>query len=133
MKIIDEKIVKASIYPGIGIARVGDSKDDFFIGPEVVDSKNTISYRDVTGALKRQAARFRIYGYNAAGEVVREITAEKDNIVWNVHVANRKAQWYQFQYALDIPEAINAEDNEFQLRNQTIEKKNVNSLRLIQA
>lgn len=123
MKIIDKKIVKASIYPGIGIARVGDSKDDFFIGPEVVDSKNTISYRDVTGALKRQAARFRIYGYNAAGEVVREITAEKDNIVWNVHVANRKAQWYQFQYALDIPEAINAEDNEFQLRNQTIEKE----------
>jgi hypothetical protein len=62
-------------------------------------------YRDSTGALKRQAARFRIYGYNAAGLVVREVTAQNADIRWAVHLANRRAQWYQFQAALDIPEA----------------------------
>ena len=30
-------IVRAAIYPGIGIARVGNSESDFYIGPEVTD------------------------------------------------------------------------------------------------
>ena len=34
-------------------------------------------FKDASGALKRQAARFRIYGYDAAGAVVREITASE--------------------------------------------------------
>jgi hypothetical protein len=63
-------------------------------------------YRDSVGALKREAARFRIYGYNAAGLVVRELISENADINWSVHVANRKAQWYQFQAALDIPDAL---------------------------
>ena len=62
-------------------------------------------YRDETGALKRQAALFRVYGYNAAGEVVGELTADTADIRWAVHVANRKAAWYQWTMALDIPEA----------------------------
>ena len=32
---IDETIVSAAIYPVIGIARVGNSRDEYFIGPEV--------------------------------------------------------------------------------------------------
>ena len=55
--------------------------------------------------LKRQAARFRVYGYNVAGEVVAELTSGTADIEWTVHVANKKAAWYQFQIALDIPEA----------------------------
>src|SRR3712207_8635357 len=46
--------------------------------------------------LFRSAAQFRIYGYNAAGEVVRELTADWANIRWSAHVANRKAAWYQW-------------------------------------
>ncbi len=104
---VDSRIVRAAIHPGIGVARIGDSAAEFFIGPEVVDAppQPPQTYRDAAGALKRQAARFRIYGYNAAGEVVRELTAESAAIEWTVHLANRKAQWYQFQAALDIPEA----------------------------
>ncbi len=62
-------------------------------------------YRDVAGALKQQAARFRVYGYNCAGEVVGELTADVADVRWTVHVANRKASWYQWTMALDIPEA----------------------------
>lgn len=37
---IDETIVSAAIYPAIGIARVGNSRDEFFIGPEVTAPLN---------------------------------------------------------------------------------------------
>src|SRR5579864_695378 len=106
---IDQVIVRAGIFPGIGIARIGDSATDFFIGPEVVDPppEQPNYYRDSAGALKRQAARFRIYGFNANRDVVRELTAQNADIKWTVHLANRKAQWYQFQAALDIPDAVN--------------------------
>ena len=106
----DDCIVKAAIYPGIGVARLGNSQNHFFIGPEVADPlpEPPGFYRDATGALKRQAARFRIYGLNAEGRVVRELTAKEAKIEWTVHLANKKSAWYQFQLALDIPEANSA-------------------------
>jgi len=106
----DRCITKAAIHPSIGVARVGNSADEFFIGPEVTDPlpEPPGFYRDKTGALKRQAARFRIYGLNAAGQVVAELTAKDAQIEWSVHLANKKSAWYQFQIALDIPEAASA-------------------------
>ena len=105
----DARIVRAAIHPAIGVARIGNSKDAYYIGPEVTDPGPTTygGNRDSSGAILRQAARFRIYGYNAAGEIVGEIDANDANIdiEWRVHVANRKAAWYQFDRALDIPEA----------------------------
>jgi hypothetical protein len=105
---VDDVVVRAAISPGIGIARIGNSKTEFYLAPEVTDPspRPPEYYRDVTGALKREAARFRVYGYNAAGQVVRELTADNASIVWQAHLANRKAQWYQFQAALDIPSAV---------------------------
>jgi hypothetical protein len=103
-------IVRAAIHPSIGVARVGNSVSDFFLAPEVPDPKPEQPgfYRDSTGALKRQAVRFRIYGLNAKGEAVAELTAANADIKWNVHLANKKAAWYQFQIALDILEASSA-------------------------
>jgi len=102
----DTRIVRAAIHPAIGVARVGNSEREFLIGPEVPEpARPGIAYRDDTGALKRQAARFRIYGYNAAGAVVRELTADSAHIRWTAHVANRKAAWYRWDMALDVPEA----------------------------
>ena len=105
----DEEIVRAVIHPAIGIVRVGNSKepDGYFVGPEVVDEPTLAvgEYKDRYGALKRQAARFHIYGLNSAGEVVAELTSHNADIEWTVHLANKKAAWYQFQLALDIPEA----------------------------
>jgi hypothetical protein len=89
------KIVRAVIHPGIGIARVGNSPEEFFIGPEVPhpDAPPPNFYKDTSGALKRQAARFRIYGLDADGNVVAELTQANAHIVWNVHLANKKAAW----------------------------------------
>ena len=97
-----KQVVKAAIHPGIGIARVGNS-DDFFVGPHVpwrVDGES-INYRDSKRALKRQAAEFRIYGYDADGEVIEELTAHNCQITWFAEVANKKASWYQFEAAAD--------------------------------
>ena len=82
----DTTVVRAAIHPAIGIARIGDSEKEFFVGPEVLEPlpEPPNFYRDPTGALKRQAARFAIYGYNAAGQVVGELTANNANVKWTV-------------------------------------------------
>src|SRR5262249_14283432 len=50
------------IYPSIGIARVGDSRDDFTIGPEAPGVVPTGPFRGAKDrGIKPQAARFRIY------------------------------------------------------------------------
>jgi hypothetical protein len=104
----DQHIVRAAIYPAIGVARVGNSPDEYFIGPEGLAPQRVEPgfYKDRRGALKRQAARFRVYGLNQHGKVVRELTAADADISWQVHVANKKAAWYEFNTALDIPQAI---------------------------
>jgi hypothetical protein len=103
----DLKITHAAIHPAIGIARLGNSAHEYFIGPEVpyASTLPTGEYKDKAGALKREVARFRIYGYNTAGQVVAELTPDNANVEWTVHLANKKAAWYEFQVALDIPEA----------------------------
>jgi L-Lysine epsilon oxidase N-terminal len=101
-------IVEAHIHPAIGIARVGNSPEGFFVGPEipVPTGPPDGGYRDAQGKLKRQAARFRIYGYDSKGAVVGEISADDAEIVWTVRIANKKAGWYDFDMALDLsPEA----------------------------
>ena len=116
----DDCIVSAAVYPAIGIARVGDSQDDFFLAPEVVDPlpEPPNHYRDARGALKRQAVRFRVYGLNAEGRAVAELTDENAAVRWSVHLANKKSAWYEFQLALDIPEAEAAPPS--LLRNATV-------------
>ena len=106
-------IVKAKIHPAIGVVRLGNSvaDDGFFIGPEVTTPVQTTAamLRDASGALKRQAARFRIYGLDADDQVVAELTPDGSaaivDIHWSVHLANKKAAGYRFSTALDIPES----------------------------
>ena len=104
-------IVKAGIYPPIGVMRVGNSEEEYFTGPLVDNPESktdAYAYRDKTGALKRQAAQFRIYGLNAAGKAIKELTCDNAEIQWHCHLANQKSAWYEFQLALDIPEAADA-------------------------
>jgi hypothetical protein len=107
---LDTCIVKAVIYPSIGVARVGTSPDEWFIGPEVPNppAQKPGFYRDKKKRLKRQAARFRVYGVNAKGEIVKELDASNAKVEWQVKLANTKAAWYGFQLAQDIPEAASA-------------------------
>lgn len=118
-------IVKAAIYPPIGVMRVGNSATAYYIGPLTDNPEpqtDVYAYRDKTGALKRQAAQFRIYGLNADGVAVRELTSANADITWQAQLTNQKASWYEFQMALDIPEAANAPAS--MLRNGTVWDRN---------
>jgi hypothetical protein len=109
-----EQVVRYAIYPALGIARIGNAPvpDDpnrwhegFYLAPEVpgqvADAPG--GYKTPDGKVKREAARFRIYGYDKDGKVVREVTAgDGVRIEWRVHVANRKTAWYQFINAMDM-------------------------------
>src|SRR5258706_9852691 len=99
------KIVRCSIHPGIGVARVGNSTTEFFIGPEWHDAipDPDGGFKDASGRIKRQVARFRIYGLNADGQVIKELTAADAEITWTVELANKKAAWYSFDRAMDVP------------------------------
>lgn len=127
------------IHPAIGLARVGNSTE-YYLAPETsagLDQPGTdltgglpikpgtesqpISdqdLRDGTGALKRQAQRFRIYHYldpEAASSYpyqgeVEEITigSELDgkkvtDIFWTVHLANKKANCWVLEESVDPP------------------------------
>ena len=84
-----EEITKYAIYPPIGIARVGNSPDEWFIGPETPGSCNPPhgGYKDGSGRIKRQAARFRIYGLGPDGKAIQELTARDAKIRWTVHLS----------------------------------------------
>lgn len=105
-------IVRCAVYPPIGCARVGNSPTDWFLGPEVpgrvVEPEG--GYKTL-GQIKRQGARFRIYGYDADGCVVGELDlGTARSVEWTVHVANKKASWYVFNNALDLYEVAPPSD-----------------------
>ena len=101
--------MKYSVYPPIGIARIGNHSDAFFIGPETPDSGGTevdsfgneqsvkeyksgdtgdhaTSYR-----VKRQAARFRLYQTDPdSGVCSPAVLPEGAIIEWTVHLVNKK-------------------------------------------
>lgn len=101
------------IFPSIGIARVGNS-EDFYLAPEsarelpiLIDKKydetgetfTASDFRDKDKKLRRQAARFRLYQCDETGNVIKEVTPGEDevaNIIWTVHLANKKSSWYEF-------------------------------------
>ena len=80
------------IHPAIGIARIGNSPDEFFIGPERVGQEPNPSggFKDAQCRVKRQAARFRIFAHHDDG-TVEEITRADADITWTVHLVNSKA------------------------------------------
>jgi hypothetical protein len=99
------------IHPGIGVARVGDSPQAFFVGPEAPGVPPSLAapndpaghngtHKDGEQRIKRQAARFRIFEYtrDAPGGAthVREITAADADIEWEVHLVNRKSAAMSF-------------------------------------
>ena len=126
------------VSPGIGMGRVGNS-DEYFIGPETpgtIPSPDSFfisdgcpgtapgKYKDTSGAIKRQAQRFRVYGYLADGTYAGEIkhgdsvNGQTVSLSWQVHVTNMKAANYAFQgqYVFDPK----------QLRNSTIQGLSTN-------
>lgn len=95
------------IHPGIGIARLGNSIDEFFIGPETVNGRgveidaagaeNAVQrYKDSGHRIKKQGARFRVLecqvdDVTRAERLVREVTPDIAQVTWTVQLANTKA------------------------------------------
>lgn len=99
-------VVRCAIHPAVGVARVGNAPaDQYYLAPEVpgrAADSGPGGFKNAKGEVRKEAARFRIYGYDEDGNVVREITAKDAEITWEVHLVNRKAAWYQFQNAMDL-------------------------------
>lgn len=101
-------IDRVKIFPSIGIARLGNSPAHF-IGPEIPGDQTPPGggYKDANCRIKRQAARFRLFGYDGT-TLVQELTAADADINWTVHVANKKASWHLFSSPPLNPDLRNA-------------------------
>ncbi len=104
------------IHPAIGIARLGNSRTGYFLGPEpalgeeayrvgksLPDISTTpppATFRDAHGRLLRQGVRFRVFHVKRGpdGKVVakHEVTGDDVTIEWKVHLANRKGAAMRF-------------------------------------
>ncbi|MFI9587755.1 LodA/GoxA family CTQ-dependent oxidase [Streptomyces sp. NPDC052236] len=93
-----EDIVRCEIHPTIGIARLGNSPEGFFIVPEApgIPPRPDGGFKDAAGRIKRQAARFRLYAYDQAGAVLGELTSAEAQITWTTELANAKGEWFNF-------------------------------------
>ena len=98
-----ERASSFEIHPSVGIARVGNSPDAFYFGPEVPGGvpRPTAGFKDASGAMAKQAARFRIFAIGSRGEVLGEVPPDV-HVDWTVTVANKKAAWYESSVAMDI-------------------------------
>ena len=105
------EIAFCKIFPPLGVARVGDSvePDGYFFAPETPDglprlagggpTNTPFTYRDSSGAIRRQAAIFHVYAFDAQGKPLGELLAKQAQIKWTVTLANKKAAWFQFDGA----------------------------------
>lgn len=116
------------IHPGIGVARLGNSPDEICITPEEPaalpidcdaqgsprlspDGETELRvqrFKDGSGRIKRQAARFQVYVYDDESPEGRPLKLGDPvygggnhgvliDIQWRVHLANKKAVWYEFK------------------------------------
>jgi len=97
------EISYVAIYPPVGIARIGNSPEHFLASdlPGVSEIPEG-GYKDYRGRIKKEVARFRVYGFNGNGDVIKELTADEATIEWRAEVANLKPAWYEFNNALDL-------------------------------
>ena len=115
-----------SDLPGVGIARIGNSPTEYFIGPETPGQTvaPASGFKDKSGKIKRQAARFRLYAFDKDNVCLGELTADdKVDITWTVHLANAKASYNTFLgrfWQSQYPNFYKYNPNETPLRNQEI-------------
>ncbi len=98
--------MKLTIHPSIGIARLGNSPTKICLSPESIgglpfdgDANGNligpiVGFKDEKGLIKRQGQPFKIYDEDEI-----EITLNSLNIAainWTVHLASKKAAWYQY-------------------------------------
>jgi len=94
------------ITPSIGVARLGNSLEQFCLSPdetgglpyEADASGNNlgpiINFKDDKSQVRRQGQLFKIL--NAEGEEITSKSPNVSSMEWTVHLANKKAAWYQY-------------------------------------
>ena len=115
------------IFPRIGVARLGNSRSEFYLAPletgglpiacdeygNILDEGPVKVFKDRVGAIKRQAARFRLISKDDKGNAT-EVTIHTPGIKtieWVSHIANKKPVWYTFSELLGDLEF--GEDNSY--------------------
>ncbi|MEA5427708.1 CTQ-dependent lysine 6-oxidase LodA [Arcicella lustrica] len=98
--------MELKIHPSIGVARLGNSTTEICLSPDSIgglpydadNSGNLIgpisNFKDAKGLIKRQGQPFKIFQDDG-----QEITLDTPNVTsieWTVHLANKKAAWYQY-------------------------------------
>lgn len=106
------------IHPAIGFARLGNSPE-FYPGPTIpgADARPN-EYRDNSPQkrLKRQAAQFWVYAYDSTSPTAEPVRIEVgpgkevSRVEWTVHVANRKAAWFDFAGLTGASDILNPPD-----------------------
>nr|WP_295873162.1 CTQ-dependent lysine 6-oxidase LodA [uncultured Chitinophaga sp.] len=98
--------MKLSLHPSVGVARLGNSPDQICLSPRTIGGLpfdadvhgNPLGpitkFKDGAGLIKRQGQPFMLY--NEAGEEITLDTPNVKSITWTVHLANKKAAWYQY-------------------------------------
>jgi hypothetical protein len=110
------------IFPSIGIARLGNSPE-WYTGPELpFPAPPPVppggKYKDEQGRIKRQAQRFRLFGFYD-DDSVRELTTADGTIQWTVHLANAKAQEREGITIDPGPRTLNGPNDEATFANGT--------------
>src|SRR5438045_9489870 len=94
--------MKYAIYPPIGLARIGNSSNEFFIGPEAPDSVchelrpdgsevPVTTWKDGSYKMKRQAARFYLFQVPDDGSLPRKaVLPANTSVRWQVQIVNKK-------------------------------------------
>lgn len=95
-----------TLHPSVGIARLGNSTTEICLSPTEIgglpydaDNEGNVigpisQFKDSVGRVKRQGQPFTIC--NEKGE---ELTLDSPNVAsihWTVHLASKKAEWYQY-------------------------------------
>ncbi|WP_452232267.1 LodA/GoxA family CTQ-dependent oxidase [Lacinutrix sp. MEBiC02595] len=97
------EISYVSIYPPIGISRIGNSPEHFLAAEQPgISTVPKGGFKDALGRIKKEVARFRIYAFDANGKPIQELTANEATITWRAEVANVKPAWYDFRNAMDL-------------------------------
>jgi hypothetical protein len=108
---------KYALGPYIGIARLGNSQDSFYLAPDGIGAlpiecdqngnpvvqggtfERVRRFKDDAGGVRRQGAWFRIFQIEdgkAGGTEITLDNPEVESITWTVHLASKKAAWYNF-------------------------------------
>jgi L-lysine 6-oxidase len=109
--------VRYAIGPSIGVARVGNSPDSFYIAPDGIGAlpiecdhdgnpmlngdvpQRVTHFKDGQGRIRRQAAQFRVFRIEdgkPGGEEITLADPSVRSITWTAHLANKKSCWYNF-------------------------------------